>query len=164
MIVMVSVSVAFGSLVLCSWWMGTLSTNLLTERFGDLEAQRAVTDIKNAKSPPVIFLSVFMACVAAPIVEELLFRGWMLYWFAGDAANADLGSFELVLAVVGSSIAFGLMHPITKLYVALAALIGVYFGVLLLLSGNLLIPIAAHATYDAVQLIITGRQQQTATS
>ena len=50
------------------------------------------------------------------------------------------------------------MHPITKLYVVLAALMGVYFGVLMLWSGNLLVPIAAHAAYDAVQLILTARQ------
>lgn len=95
--------------------------------------------------------------VCAGIGEELLFRGWMLPWLAGSAGG-DPTQFEFVLALVASSVAFGLMHPITKLYVVLAALMGVYFGVLMLWSGNLLVPIAAHAAYDAVQLILTARQ------
>lgn len=95
--------------------------------------------------------------VCAGIGEELLFRGWMLPWLAGSAGG-DPTQLEFVLALVASSVAFGLMHPITKLYVVLAALMGVYFGVLMLWSGNLLVPIAAHATYDAVQLILTARQ------
>jgi membrane protease YdiL (CAAX protease family) len=95
--------------------------------------------------------------ICAGIGEELLFRGWMLPWLAGSSGG-DPTRFEFALALVGSSVAFGLMHPITKLYVVLAALMGVYFGVLMLWSGNLLVPIAAHAAYDAVQLILTARQ------
>ena len=95
--------------------------------------------------------------LCAGIGEELLFRGWMLPWLAGNSI-ADANQTELVLAVVGSSLAFGLMHPITKLYVVLAALMGVYFATLMILTGNLLVPIVAHAAYDAVQLILTARQ------
>ncbi len=98
--------------------------------------------------------------LCAGIGEELLFRGWMLYWFAGATGEATPGVFEFAIALVGSSIAFGLMHPITKLYVFLAALMGIYFGLLVLLTGNLLIPIVAHAAYDAVQLLWTGHRKE----
>ncbi len=103
---------------------------------------------------------LILISICAGIGEELLFRGWMLYWFAGASTTSSLepNHLELGLALIGSSVAFGLMHPITKLYIFLAAVMGIYFGALLLLSGNLLIPIAAHATYDAVQLIVTGRR------
>jgi hypothetical protein len=37
---------------------------------------------------------------------------------------------------------------------------GLYFGSLVLFTGNLLVPIAAHATYDAVQLILTARNER----
>ncbi|MEM7454095.1 MAG: type II CAAX endopeptidase family protein [Planctomycetota bacterium] len=104
-------------------------------------------------------VELILISICAGIGEELLFRGWMLNWFAGVGGTTEPSQFEFGLAVVGSSIAFGLMHPITKTYVVLAALMGVYFGVLLLWTENLLIPIAAHATYDAVQLIWTARQQ-----
>ncbi len=102
-------------------------------------------------------LVLISAC--AGIGEELLFRGWMLPWLASGSAVGDPGNFELGLALIGSSVAFGLMHPITKLYIFLAAIMGLYFGLLLLFTGNLLIPIVAHATYDAVQLVWTGRRK-----
>lgn len=65
--------------------------------------------------------------------------------------SASVG-WEMAVAWVASSVAFGFVHPISKLYIALTGLMGFYFGALLLLSGNLLIPIIAHALYDAVQL------------
>lgn len=58
----------------------------------------------------------------------------------------------MTMAWLVSSILFGFVHPMTKLYIFVTGLMGFYFGALLLLSGNLLIPIVAHALYDAVQL------------
>ena len=88
-----------------------------------------------------------------------------MYWLAnliGLAEFSGVGTSWLALgiALVASSLVFGLFHPITKLYIFLAALMGLYFGGLLLYTGNLLVPIAAHATYDAVQLILTARNER----
>jgi membrane protease YdiL (CAAX protease family) len=98
--------------------------------------------------------------LCAGIGEELLFRGWLMQWLADSIAQTSPGisaSVALILAVLGSSIIFGLFHPITRLYIVLAALMGLYFGGLLIWTGNLLVPITAHAAYDAVQLLITRR-------
>jgi membrane protease YdiL (CAAX protease family) len=40
----------------------------------------------------------------------------------------------------------------------LAALIGAYLGFVFLLSGNLLVPIIAHAVYDVVALFVLARR------
>lgn len=97
--------------------------------------------------------------IAAGVGEELLFRGWLMYWII-QAADASIPPEAIVgIALLVSSIVFGLFHPITPLYVVLASLMGLYFGTLVLLSGNLLIPIVAHATYDAVQLIMASRSE-----
>lgn len=101
-------------------------------------------------------LELALISICAGVGEELLFRGWMMAWMSG--AGAQPTSLEIGVGLVGSAIAFGLVHPITKLYVVLATLMGIYFGGLLLISGNLLVPIAAHATYDAAQLILTARR------
>jgi len=100
--------------------------------------------------------------VCAGVGEELLFRGWLMYWLASGSATppADPSTMEMGIAMVGSAIAFGLVHPITKLYIFLAALMGLYFGALVLLTGNLLVPIAAHAAYDAVQLLVAARRNR----
>ena len=54
-----------------------------------------------------------------------------------------------------------MVHTITKLYIFLAALMGLYFGALLVISGNLLVPIAA---YDAVQLLLASRKTKAETA
>lgn len=58
----------------------------------------------------------------------------------------------MTAAWILSSVLFGFVHPMTKLYIFITGLMGLYFGVLLILTGNLLTPIIAHALYDAVQL------------
>jgi membrane protease YdiL (CAAX protease family) len=99
--------------------------------------------------------------ICAGIGEELLFRGWLMYWLLeGTTINAAPSMLELSAALIVSSIVFGLFHPITRLYVVLASLMGLYFGALLMYTENLLVPIAAHAAYDAVQLILTARQHR----
>ncbi|TWU56383.1 CAAX amino terminal protease self- immunity [Rubripirellula tenax] len=101
--------------------------------------------------------------LCAGIGEELLFRGWLMYWLADGWKLADEASvavspeFALGAGLVGSSIAFGLVHPLTKLYVVVATVMGFYFGGLLIWSENMLVPITAHATYDAVQLMLSSR-------
>ena len=99
--------------------------------------------------------------LCAGIGEELLFRGWLMYWLADGMAlavpTADPTG-VLMAALVVSSIVFGFFHPITRLYVVLAALMGLYFGALVIWSGNLLVPITAHAAYDAAQLLIARRE------
>ena len=47
---------------------------------------------------------------------------------------------------------FGACHWINNAYAVLAALIGIHLGVLLVWSGNLVAPVAAHAFYDFVAI------------
>ena len=56
--------------------------------------------------------------------------------------------------LAGASLLFGLAHFLTVSYAMLASLVGLYLGVLLLLSGNLLVPIVVHALYDLIALIV----------
>lgn len=76
--------------------------------------------------------------------------GWS--WSGFSAWWAGSIGWELTIGWIASSVAFGFVHPISKLYVVITGLMGLYFGSLVLLSGNLLIPIIAHALYDAIQL------------
>lgn len=101
--------------------------------------------------------------LCAGIGEELLFRGWLMYWIADGLTLAvpDVSAqVVLILALVASSVVFGFFHPITRLYIVLATLMGIYFGALVIWTGNLLVPIVAHAAYDAAQLLITRREVQ----
>jgi membrane protease YdiL (CAAX protease family) len=89
--------------------------------------------------------------VAAGVGEEMLFRGVIqgaLSRLLGPAAG-----------VVAASVLFGLLHPVSLSYIAVAALLGAYLGVVWLVSGNLLTVMVAHAVYDFVALAVLLRMR-----
>ena len=87
------------------------------------------------------FGQLALIAALAGIGEELFFRGMI-----------QLGLFLLGvgewLAILLTSLLFGLAHAITPIYFLLAFFISLYLGFLFLYTDNLLIPIAVHALYD----------------
>lgn len=89
-------------------------------------------------------------CVTAGICEETLFRGFMLHYL-----HDIPWTLNLTLALLISSAIFGLNH----LYggaggVVGSAVAGFLFGLLFLLTGNLLLPMILHAAMDLRMLVI----------
>ncbi|MCO8122066.1 CPBP family intramembrane metalloprotease [Stieleria sp. TO1_6] len=117
---------------------------------------------------------LLMLSICAGIGEELAFRGCLLPWLTAlqDPTATTINPFTvgdsfqlanpslLATAVLFSSIAFGMLHPITKLYVLVATLMGIYFAMLLVVTDSLLVPIVAHAAYDAVQFLMAKREEE----
>lgn len=87
---------------------------------------------------------VVALAMMAGLAEEVLFRGLLQDGLAGV-----LGWLPALLL---SSAIFGLVHWVTPLYAFLAMVIGLYLGGLYVVTGNLLVPIVAHALYDVVAL------------
>ena len=83
--------------------------------------------------------------IAAGVGEELLFRGFVQEKLAGA-----IGSMPALLA---ASVLFGCVHPITRNYALVTAVIGVYLGGLMIVTGNLLPAVVAHAAYDFAALV-----------
>ena len=80
-------------------------------------------------------------CITAGVGEETLFRGFMLHYL-----HVSPWTLNLTLALLISSVIFGFNH----LYqgaggVAGTGIVGVLFGLLFLLTGNLLLPIILHS-------------------
>lgn len=134
---------------------------------------KAIDAIKRLGDDPTMksllslsYAELFTLSLCAGIGEELAFRGCLLPLMAGMADGThEIGASlsnavptVLVAAVFLSSVAFGLLHPITKLYVGVAGLMGVYFAVLLVVTDSLVVPIVAHAVYDAIQFAIAKRE------
>lgn len=92
---------------------------------------------------------IVLMATAAGIAEELMFRGVMQTWMAGVA--------PLAVAIVAPNLLFGLLHMRTVLYAIIAGLVGVYLGVLLAATDNLLVPMIAHGGYDLIALEYTRR-------
>jgi membrane protease YdiL (CAAX protease family) len=89
-------------------------------------------------------LELAVIAILAGLGEELLFRGLIQNGLADLTGTA--------IALLAASLAFGLLHMITPMYASLASLVGLYLGGLLLLTGDLVVPIVTHVAYDMVAL------------
>ena len=87
-------------------------------------------------------MAILATC--AGISEEMLFRG-VLQPVLGRWLHPWPGLFV-------ASVMFGLVHPISRAYIGLATLFGIYLGWAMLESGNLLVVMIAHGLYDFIVL------------
>jgi len=95
---------------------------------------------------PMDFLFISLLAGAG---EEAFFRGLLQ-----TGLDAYLG---LPLAITLSALAFGLVHFISRSYIAFAAVLGILFSGLYVWSGNIVVPMLAHATYDFIALCYVRR-------
>jgi hypothetical protein len=94
---------------------------------------------------------IVLLSLLAGIGEEALFRG---------VIQAGLSErLPAPVAVAIAALLFGVAHWLTMSYAVLAALIGVYLGILFLVTGNLLVPALTHALYDVAALSILVRMR-----
>jgi membrane protease YdiL (CAAX protease family) len=114
--------------------------------FGPLRRIKAISEdfIRPVFQHCTVFDLAVISLVAG-FGEEMLFRG-VVQGLGDRWIGAGYG-----LAV--ASILFGLVHLITPTYALLATLCGVYFGVLVMLTDNLLAVLVPHGLYDFVALI-----------
>ncbi|MFP3943231.1 MAG: CPBP family intramembrane glutamic endopeptidase [Alphaproteobacteria bacterium] len=90
-----------------------------------------------------------LAVAYGGVAEELLFRGVLV-----PALSLYMSPW---LAVVLVGLGFGLLHPVSRLYVALAALLGIFWGALFLWTDNLLVPVIAHALNNVIAMLYYSR-------
>jgi uncharacterized protein len=101
-------------------------------------------------------LPVILALLVAPVAEELLFRGVLF--------PALRNRFGLAAGLVGSSIAFGLVHylpgdPIdVVITVAVTTAMGVGLAIQYERRGTLLAPLSAHIAFNLLGLVTLLRQ------
>ena len=108
--------------------------------------QRSVLLILGGKFKPLTALGTsIMLGAAAGIGEEMLFRGVM----QGELSTKFGDNIALIL----SSIVFGLGHAVTPFYTLLATLASLFFGSLYINYDNLAIPIVCHGLYDVGALM-----------
>ena len=92
-----------------------------------------------------------------PLAEELAFRGYLMRWLiSSDFESVPLGKFTW-LSLVGSSVAFGVLHQERWLAGSLA---GLAYALVLCRSGSFSDCVVAHATTNgllAVYVLATGQ-------
>jgi len=93
--------------------------------------------------------------LTAGVCEEIVYRGFLIPYFMGAPA-----SFPVTLAMIASSLVFGLAHIYQGVRGAIGtAILGMVFAVLFVTTGNLWVPIVLHALIDARLLLMIDEGQ-----
>lgn len=117
-----------------------------------IEFRRTVEGVAGPLFSGASWWQVVALAGIAGLAEEALFRGLLQ-----EGLTSWLG---WVPALLISGAVFGILHWLTGLYALLAGLVGLYLGALYLITGDLLVPVLAHAAYDVVALgILKGKGQ-----
>jgi membrane protease YdiL (CAAX protease family) len=120
------------------------------------QLRRQVQSLISEMFPTANVAQFALVALLAGIGEELLFRG-VLQTLLVQWTTPWIG-----LAVTG--VLFGLAHALSKLYFALATLIGLSFGWLVLHYHDLIAPMVAHSLYDFIALIYLSQRAAQADS
>jgi hypothetical protein len=135
-----------------------LAILILSRRFpiGPLaELKRTVSQLVGEMFAGFSVLQLALVSLAAGVGEELLFRG-VVQRLASEHSGETIG------LVVGA-IAFAIAHPMSKSYIVLAGLIGLYLGWLwIYFEHNLLVPMLVHGLYDFLALVYLMRERRAA--
>lgn len=110
----------------------------------DEAALRVVFDAFATAGPVETVLLAVVISLGPGLAEELGFRGFVL-----RCLEEDVG---MPLAVLGSSVLFGIVHG-NVLQGTGAGLIGVYLGLIVWRTGSLLPAMAAHATNNLISAV-----------
>jgi CAAX protease family protein len=90
-----------------------------------------------------------MISAVAGLGEEMLFRGWLQTWI-GDVVGPPYGP---VVGLLLASSAFAACHALSRAYAVVVLLVGLYLGLLMMVTGSVLAPVVAHSLYDFVALL-----------
>lgn len=95
------------------------------------------------QSNAALWSVILLTLVAAPLAEEVLFRGWMLPMMMARGVPT-------VFAIVISALAFGLLHITQGLLVMTSTFfLGIALGVARVATGRMTAPILGHAANNA---------------
>jgi membrane protease YdiL (CAAX protease family) len=135
--------------VSATWMLIAVGYAIWVALFGEPPpSSNPVTEAALSPNLIVVIVIVVLACVGAPLTEEVFFRG-LLY-------NALRRVIPWPVAVLIQAVAFGLMHAAGGvMYVVVTGAIGVTFGLVYQFRKTLLTPIFCHGIHNtAVTAIV----------
>ena len=125
--------------------------------------QSIVSVLRHSSDIPLITVICFSAAIAAPLVEELIFRGVILNLFLERFSKTKRG---ILWAVILSGVLFGAVHltnisqgvTVTSAMIQAinGAFLGVIFGAVYARSGNIWLVMTFHALVDFASLMGSG--------
>ncbi len=144
-IIIISILGGVASLMICAKFVGDFSNEYLKLMFGNLDLQEPVKMLQESTSNLHLGLSILMACVAAPLVEELLFRGYMY------------GTLRRLTNPIFSALVIGALFAVV--HGNLPALLPLWAFSLLLclayeLTGCLWVSVGIHMFFNAANIVL----------
>ena len=119
--------------------------DIVLRTFGiEPEQQDIINNILNEDSLGVLAFMAFFGMLAAPIVEELLFRG-----FLQSAVRITCGKMQTVLI---SGFVFALIHGNAYVFLQIFIL-GLLLAYLFEITGSLVAPITVHVCHNTITLV-----------
>ena len=112
-----------------------------------------VVDLLGSAGPLEVLLLFTLASVAAPIVEEIAFRG-LLYGHLRGTVAPHIRVVSALVAAIASSVVFAIIHPQGVLFVPALGGLAVGFCIFRELRGSLVAPMVAHGVSNAVTLTL----------
>ena len=95
------------------------------------------------QSGAALWAVILLSVIAAPIVEEILFRGWMLPMLMARGVPT-------IFAILISSVAFGLIHtPQGLLVMTTTTFLGIGLGIARVVTGRVAAPVLGHMANNA---------------
>jgi uncharacterized protein len=134
---------AAGLMLAMFWWL------VHSNRPALRQLRQQVAWLIGEMFPTASVWQLALVAVLAGVGEELLFRG-VLQVKLVDWTTPTVG-------IVIASLLFGVAHSMSRLYFALATLIGLCFGWMAWRYNDLVAPMVAHTVYDFVALVYISR-------
>jgi len=100
-----------------------------------------------------ILMLFLLATVTAPIVEEIMFRGF-LYGHLRGTCTPRIRAASMIVAALASSVVFAVIHPQGVLFVPALGGLAVAFCLFREVRGSLIAPMVAHGINNAVTLTL----------
>lgn len=144
-VIVVSILAGVASLLLCGWLVGDFSNRYLEGLFGELDVQEPVKLLQESSSTLQFVLTVILACVVAPLVEELLFRGYMY----GTVKSLTHPVFAAVVVGGLFAVVHGNLPALLPLWVFSLLLTTAYEA-----TRCLWVPIGMHAFFNAANIVL----------
>lgn len=133
------------SVWICGVVIGDFTSRYLEGIFGKLELQEPVRLLRESNSPVYLGLSIFLACGVAPLVEEMLFRGYIY----GTVRRLTHPIFAILVVGAIFAVVHGNLPALLPLWI---------FSILLCLayewSGSLWVSIGMHAFFNATNIVM----------
>ncbi len=143
-IIVITLLGGIASLLICGAFLGAISQEFLSGVFSNLEEQAPVKSFRETSSNFSLALKIGTACVAAPLAEEFIFRGYIY----GTVKKFTSPVFSAVISSALFAAAHGNLSALFPLW-GLAILLVISYES----TKCLWVPVGIHAFFNAIMII-----------